>query len=198
MHAWEQEDGFRGPDLQTIGKALGAGFVPLSGVLVHDKVFQALASGSKLLSHGHTFQAHPLACAAALAVQRIVRRDGLLNNVRQQGVVLERLLREHIAPLQFVGDVRGRGLFWGVELMRNPQAKQSFSLVDKFDAQVVQVAMHLGLNILGSLGHSGDMHVDFVMLAPPYIVQEDDLAEMVAILRKAIVQVSARYKPGRL
>ncbi|KAJ4361275.1 hypothetical protein N0V95_002044 [Ascochyta clinopodiicola] len=190
MHAWEQE-GIRGPDLQTIGKALGAGFVPLSGVLVHDDVFQTLAQGSKTLAHGHTFQAHPLACAAALQVQKIIQRDGLVDNVRRQGRVLERLLRAEIAPLAHVADVRGRGLFWGVELMRDPVAKQPFSSTDNFCGRVVDAAMGLGLNILGNLGPSGHVQVDHVVLAPPYIVVEEDLEDMVALLRAAIEQVSS-------
>ncbi|XHG07603.1 hypothetical protein AWENTII_010740 [Aspergillus wentii] len=100
MHAW-QDEGIRGPDIQTIGKALGGGFIPLSAALLHEKIFDALCGGSKALAHGHTFQAHPLACAAAVAVQKIIQRDNLL----------EKLLHARFACLPFVGDIRGRGLF---------------------------------------------------------------------------------------
>ncbi|KAF2021652.1 PLP-dependent transferase [Aaosphaeria arxii CBS 175.79] len=192
MHAWEQE-GIRGPDVQTIGKVLGAGFVPLSGVLVHERVFQALVGGSKALLHGHTFQAHPLACAAALAVQKIVRRDNLLENVCEQGLILEKQLRERIAPLPYVADIRGRGLFWGVELMRDPQSKEPFDRSDNFCGKVVDVAMDLGLNLLGSLGHSGELQVDHVIVAPPYIVEEADVVEIVGLLHEAISRVGAEY-----
>lgn len=198
MHAWEQEEGMRGPDIQTIGKALGAGFVPLSGVLLHDDVFQALAKGSKTLAHGHTFQAHPLACAAALAVQKIIRRDGLIANVQRQGRTLERLLQTQIAPLTHVADVRGRGLFWAVELMLDVATKQPFSRSDNFCGRVVETAMDLGLNILGNLGHSGELQVDHVILAPPYIVQEQDLMDMVGLLREAITRVSSSRRPSRM
>ncbi|KAM0217541.1 hypothetical protein ACHAQD_007284 [Fusarium lateritium] len=102
MYAWEQE-GISGPDIQTIGKALGGDFIPLSGVLLREQVFEALAAGSGGLAHGQTFQAHPVAYAAALKVQQIVRDEDPLGNFSQMGVVLERLLNTHIAPIDIVG-----------------------------------------------------------------------------------------------
>lgn len=116
MHAWEQE-GICGPDIQIIEKALGAGFVPLSGVMLHEKIFQALSSEFGGLAYGHNFQAHPLACAAAVAAQKIIRRDNLLERVCNMGAILESLLYRQIRPLPYVGDIRGRGLFWAVEFM---------------------------------------------------------------------------------
>ncbi|RSL72934.1 hypothetical protein CEP53_000964 [Fusarium sp. AF-6] len=99
MHAWEQEN-ISGPDIQTIGKALGGGYIPLFAVLLCSKIFDALADGSGILAHGHTFQAHPVACAAALEVQRIIRDEDLLGNVARMGQVLEPLLKEKIGPLE--------------------------------------------------------------------------------------------------
>ncbi|KAJ0110301.1 hypothetical protein J7T55_000734 [Diaporthe amygdali] len=168
MHAWEQED-IRGPDIQTIGKALGGGFVPLSGVLLHHKIFEALSQGSKVLAHGHTFQAHPGACAAALAVQKAIRNEKLIAKVADMGRVLERLLNEQIAPLNIVGDIRGRG--------------------------VVNCALELGLNILGNLGQTGTVYVDHVIISPPYIVTEEELQHIVAILRTAIMKVAEATFP---
>ena len=129
MHAWQQE-GISGPDIQTIGKALGAGFVPLSGILLNTRVFEALANGSGDIANGGTWQvylasiknlelwktkkcllqAHPAACAAALAVQKIIQRDHLIERVRMMGEILEKSLQDTVAPIPFVGDIRGRGL----------------------------------------------------------------------------------------
>ncbi|KAL6364413.1 hypothetical protein LRP88_01814 [Fusarium phalaenopsidis] len=189
MHAWEQEN-ISGPDIQTIGKALGGGYIPLSGVLLRSKIFDALADGSGLLAHGHTFQAHPVACAAALEVQRIIRDEDLLGNVARMGQVLERLLKEEIGPLEYVGDIRGRGLFWAVEFVQDRSAKTPFPSGLRLCHQIVDKALDLGLNILGNLGTTGEVHVDHVIMAPPYVVTESELRRMVGILREAIEAVT--------
>ncbi|KAJ3521425.1 hypothetical protein NM208_g13293 [Fusarium decemcellulare] len=188
MHAWEQE-GISGPDIQTIGKALGGGFIPLSGVLLRSKIFDALADGSGGLAHGHTFQAHPVACAAALEVQRIIRDEDLLTNVKEMGKVLEALLKENIGPLEVIGDIRGRGLFWAVELVQDPRNKIPFLASLRLCNRIVDKALGLGLNILGNLGETGEVHVDHVIISPPYIVTESELERMVGILREAIQAV---------
>ncbi|QPC78827.1 hypothetical protein HYE68_009579 [Fusarium pseudograminearum] len=188
MHAWEQE-GISGPDIQMIGKALGGGFIPLSGVLLRSKIFDAIAEGSGGLAHGHTFQAHPVACAAALEVQRIIRDERILTNVQKMGTVLEHLLRDHIGPLEFVGDIRGRGLFWAVEFVQDRQSKTPFPASMRLCHGIVGKSLDLGLNILGNLGQTGEVHVDHVIMSPPYVVTESELERMVDILRTAIQAV---------
>lgn len=107
--------------------------------------------------------------------------------------MLEQLLRTHIEPLPFVADIRGRGLFWGIEFSLDTKAKVPFPPSDKFCSSVVEVALDLGLNILGNLGQTGEYYVDHVIIAPPYIVQEQDLGEIVDLLREAIEQVALSY-----
>ncbi|KAJ5946182.1 hypothetical protein N7454_003021 [Penicillium verhagenii] len=192
MHAWEQED-IRGPDIQTIGKALGAGFVPLSGVLLHQKIFDALSAGSGGLAHGHTFQAHPLACAAAIAVQKIIKRDNLLDKVSRSGAKMYGILTTQLGPLPFVGDIRGRGLFWAVEFVLDKKEKTAFAREDDFCGKVVQNARNMGLNIIGNLGHTGEYQVDHVLICPPYTTTDFELLEMCSILRNAIAKTSADY-----
>ncbi|KAL2862747.1 pyridoxal phosphate-dependent transferase [Aspergillus lucknowensis] len=192
VHAWEQE-GIRGPDIQTIGKALGAGFVPLSGVLLHQKIFDALSAGSNKLAHGHTFQAHPLACAAAVAAQKIIKRDNLIERAAQMGKKLEALLRKEIGPLPLVGDIRGRGLFWAVEFVLDKEQKTPFSPDVDFCAQVVRDSFDMGLNILGSLPRSGEYQVDHILVCPPYIVTDSELEEIVSRLSAAIVKTSQPF-----
>jgi adenosylmethionine-8-amino-7-oxononanoate aminotransferase len=192
MHAWEQE-GISGPDIQTIGKALGGGFVPLSGVLLNQRIFDALAGGSGVLAHGHTFQAHPTACAAALAVQKIIKRDNIIENVRKMGKVLEQELYQAMSDLPFVGDIRGRGLFWAVEFVLDPATKIPFPVSHNFSNRIVEVAVDLGLNVLGNIGKTGEIDVELIIISPPYIVTEEEIKQIIHLLRRAVSVVADEY-----
>ncbi|KAI9039058.1 uncharacterized protein KD926_010043 [Aspergillus affinis] len=192
MHAWEQED-IRGPDIQTIGKALRAGFVPLSGVLLHEKIFDAPSAGSGGLAHGHTFQAHPLACAAAVAAQKIIAHDNLIGRVNIKGQKLAALLRTEIGPLPLIVDIRGRGLFWAVEFVLNKDLKTRFPVEASLCSQVVKNSLKMGLNILGNLGHTGQYQVDHILVCPPYTVGDGELEEIVAILKAAIIETGQPF-----
>jgi adenosylmethionine-8-amino-7-oxononanoate aminotransferase len=112
LHAWEQEDVV--PDLQTIGKGLGGGYLPISGILIRDKVVDALDRGTGVFKHGQTYQGHPVSCAAALAVQKVIKEENLLANVREMGALLESQLKSRLSDHPHVGNIRGKGLFWGV------------------------------------------------------------------------------------
>lgn len=112
LHAWEQESVV--PDIQTIGKGLGGGYAPASGLLINDRVVQALDKGSGAFRHGQTYQGHAISCAAALAVQRVIQEEGLLANVRNMGESLGSQLAQRLGTHPNVGDIRGKGLFWGV------------------------------------------------------------------------------------
>ena len=116
LHACEQEGIV--PDLMTIAKGLGGGFQPIGAVLAHERLVAALSAGSGFFQHGHTYLAHPVACAAALAVQRVIERDGLLLNVRLPGpIVPDGCWTDRFGSHPHVGDIRGRGLFWAIELV---------------------------------------------------------------------------------
>jgi len=112
LHAWEQEGVV--PDLQTVAKGLGAGYMPVGALLVGNKVADTLTQGSGAFSHSQTYQGHPVACAAAFAVQTAMKEDNMLQNVQEMGKVLGEKLKERLAGHKNVGDVRGRGLYWGV------------------------------------------------------------------------------------
>lgn len=118
LHAWEQEGVV--PDLQTVGKGLGGGYAPVSALLIGEKIVQAIDRGTGAFRHGQTYQGHPISCAAALAVQKIIKRDNLLENVRAMGAYLEERLRDQLGGHPFVGDIRGKGLFWGVSFCLFP------------------------------------------------------------------------------
>jgi len=112
LHAWQKSGVV--PDIQLIGKGLAAGFAQISGMLVGPKVADAFSKSGETFSHGHTFQNFPLACATALAVQKIIVDDKLLENVRTMGMLLEMRLKARIGSHRYVGNIRGVGLFWGV------------------------------------------------------------------------------------
>lgn len=112
LHAWEQEGVV--PDIQTMGKGLGGGYAPVSAVLISEKIVEALDKGTGSFRHGQTYQGHPVSCAAALAVQKVIQEENLLENVRDMGAYLESQLKKRLADHPHVGDIRGKGLFWGV------------------------------------------------------------------------------------
>ncbi|KAL7901226.1 pyridoxal phosphate-dependent transferase [Trichoderma sp. SZMC 28014] len=146
-----------------------------------------------VLAHGHTFQAHPTACAAALAGQKIIKQENILEQVRRMGDFLEAELKEELGHLVHVGDIRGRGLFWAVEFMRDPEAKTLFLTEHNFSNRIVEVAAELGLHILGNLGKTGKIDVELVILATPYIVKEDEIKAIVQLLKTSIVMVTEEH-----
>ncbi len=143
-------------------------------MLIGGKIFEAFAEGSGAFQHGHTYMGHPLACAAALAVQKVIRRDNLLDNVRKQGALLSRRLNERFGNHPFVGDVRGRGLFQGVELVADRGTKEPFDPKLKLHARIKREAMARGLMVYPMGGTIDGARGDHVLLAPPFIVDAED------------------------
>lgn len=115
LHTWQQEDVV--PDLQGIAKGLGAGYAAIGALLVNQRVVDALYKGTGAFNHSQTYQAHPVACAAACKVQEIIHGDNLLANVRRMGEYLGKLLNERLGSHPHIGDIRGRGLFWAVSFI---------------------------------------------------------------------------------
>jgi adenosylmethionine-8-amino-7-oxononanoate aminotransferase len=184
LHACEQER--IAPDLMAVAKGLGGGYAPIGAVLVGARVFGAFERGSGLFQHGHTYMGHPLACAAALAVQRVIRRDDLLTNVRRQGERLAQRLSERFGNHPYVGDVRGRGLLRVVELVRDRAGKEPFDPRHKLHARTKQEAMARGLMIYPMGGTIDGARGDHVLLAPPFIVDEAGIEAIVSRLGDAV------------
>jgi adenosylmethionine-8-amino-7-oxononanoate aminotransferase len=184
LHACEQEG--ISPDLMAIAKGLGGGYAPIGALLMQDKIFQAVAHGSGAFQHTHTYMGHPLACAAALAVQRVIRRDNLLANVRAQGAHLSRRLKERFGNHPFVGDVRGRGLLQGVELVADRGTKETFEPKLKMHARVKRAAMARGLMIYPTGGTVDGVRGDHVLLAPAFIIDATAIDTIVERLGEAI------------
>jgi adenosylmethionine-8-amino-7-oxononanoate aminotransferase len=184
LHACEQ-DGVA-PDLMTVAKGLGGGYQPIGAVLLSQRIFDAFANGSGLFQHGHTYICHPIACAAALAVQEIIERDNLLANVRVMGAHLSRRLSERFGNHAHVGDIRGRGLFMGVELVEDRLAKTPFDPKLKLNAKIKREAMARGLAVYPGGGTIDGVNGDHVLIAPPFIIDAATVDAVVERLGDAI------------
>ena len=169
-----------------MAKGLGGGYQPIGGVLINGRIVDALNAGSGGFMHGHTYQAHPVACAAALEVQRIIRDDNLLDNVRAMGVRLESALIERFGNHHNVGDVRGRGLFWALEFVADRATKQVFDPKLKINERVKREALARGLAIYPMGGTIDGMQGDHVIVAPPYIATASDIDTIVDRLGAAV------------
>jgi adenosylmethionine-8-amino-7-oxononanoate aminotransferase len=184
MYAIEQEGVV--PDIITIAKGLGAGYQPIGAVLAQAALVDQLRQRSGAFQHGHTYIGHPVAAAAALAVQKVIERDGLLAQVRMRGESLRRLLQDAFGTHEQVGDIRGRGLFMALELVRERATRQPFAPERKLHAAVKTQAMERGLMVYPMGGTVDGQHGDHILLAPPFIASEAELGEIVARLADAL------------
>ncbi len=193
LFACEQEG--VAPDLITVAKGLGAGYQPIGAVLVSDAVVRAIETRSGALQQGHTYMGHPVACAAALAVQEAIEEEGLLENVRTMGRRLETQLREAFGAHPHVGDIRGRGLFWALELVEDRGSKQPFDPGLLVHARVKREAQARGLLCYPSGGVADGVAGDHVLLAPPYIIDASHIDEMIETLRATLDAVVVAPEP---
>ncbi|MEM5299613.1 aspartate aminotransferase family protein [Burkholderia sp. JPY481] len=179
------EDGVA-PDMLTIAKGLGAGYQPIGATLVSDRIYQTIVGGSGFFQHGHTYIGHATACAAALEVQRVIAEDNLLANVQARGEQLRGRLRELYAQHAHIGDVRGRGLFVGVELVKDRVTKEPFDAKLKLHATIKREAFARGLMVYPMGGTVDGKSGDHVLIAPPFICTARDIDEIVSRLDDAI------------
>jgi len=187
LHACEQEGIV--PDILVLGKGLGAGYQPIGALLIDDAIFGAIAQGSRAFLHGHTYMGHPVGCAAALAVQHVIQRDDLVAAVARKGVLLERALRERFGDHRAVGDIRGRGLFWAIDLVADRSAKTPFNPSLRLNARIKERTMALGLICYPGGGTVDGLAGDHVLLAPPFNVDDGNLDEIVTLLAEALDSV---------
>ena len=174
------------PDLLAIAKGLGGGYQPIGAVLAQGKLVEAMSAGSGFFQHGHTYLGHAVACAAALAVQRVIERDGLLARVREAGERLQALLQASLGSHCHVGEIRGRGLFWGVELVQDRESKAPFDPQLKLHARIKREALTHGLMVYPMGGTVDGRYGDHVLLAPPFITSDTELAMIAELLRESI------------
>ena len=167
------------PDLVVIAKGLGAGYQPIGAVLVTKKIYDKIIAGSGFFQHGHTYLGHAAACAGALAVQRRLHDDGLLDRVGVLGSAFERRLRAAFGNHPHIGDIRGRGLFWALELVEDRASKRAFDARLKLNVHLKKEALNRGLLCYPMGGTVDAVQGDHVLFAPPFIIEDAQLDEIV-------------------
>ncbi len=184
LFACEQDDVI--PDIVTVAKGLGAGYQPIGATLVSGPIVEAIERGSGFFQHGHTYLGHPVACAAALAVQQTIVEERLLTRVEQQGAKLQALLTERLGDHPAVGDIRGRGLFRGIEFVADRSSKRPFPPELRLHGRIKAEAMARGLMCYPMGGTLDGREGDHLLLAPPFIVSDAQLETIVSRLEQAI------------
>lgn len=179
------------PDLIACGKGLGAGYVPLFATLVGDHVMAAIAAGSGRVGLGNTYCAHPLSCAVGEAVLDVLEDDGLVEAARVRGQRVGAALTDLAARHAIVGDVRGRGLLWAVELVRDRATREPFAPGLRVAERIGQAARRNGLILFTVSGTVDGVRGDHVMVAPPLCIAEDDLDDLLARLGAAVAETEA-------
>lgn len=188
LHAWQQE-GIT-PDIQTLGKGLGGGYAPIAALMMNQRIVDALDRGTGNFMHGQTYQGHPVACAAAFEVQNIIRSRKLVANVAAMGKLLEEGLKANLGSHPNVGNIRGRGLFWGIEFVQDKATKQAFAPEMGIAMRVHETGIGEPYNISlypGSGSVDGRVG-DHVILSPAYDVTEHEVGYIVSQTAKVVQQ----------
>ncbi|CAA21908.1 Aspartate aminotransferase family protein [Schizosaccharomyces pombe] len=189
MHAWEQEGVT--PDIQSIAKCLGGGYQPISGALVGHRIMNVFEQKDAAMAGFFTYQAHPIACSAALAVQTILRRDHLVERAAEMGKYLSEKLHETFDSHPNVGNIRGRGLFWGLEIVKDKATKECFPPEYKVGSLANKIGCEHGVFVYPGMGTIDGTRGDHVLLAPPYIITREQIDELVEALSKTITSTVA-------
>ncbi|NIM27745.1 MAG: aspartate aminotransferase family protein [Gammaproteobacteria bacterium] len=184
LYACDQEG--IAPDILTIAKGLGAGYQPIGATLCTDTIYQAIENGSGFFQHGHTYIGHPVACAAAHAVVTEIMDRRLLDRVLTQGVRLQKALVDKFGEHPNVGDIRGRGLFWGLEFVRERKSKAPFPPKIGFNKLFKKHAMSAGMICYPMGGTIDGQQGDHVLLAPPFTIDVGHIDEIVSKVDKAL------------
>jgi adenosylmethionine-8-amino-7-oxononanoate aminotransferase len=177
------------PDMICTAKGLAGGYQPIGAVLLQSRIFDAIINRHGHFEHGHTYIGHPIACAAALAVQKGIEEQNLIAAVRSRGAYLDRRLRQALEQNAFVGDIRGRGLLYGVEFVTDRESKSPFLAGDRISPRIKAAALERGLICYPGSGTADGLNGDHILLAPPFIATEQHLDELVDTLAAAIRDV---------
>jgi adenosylmethionine-8-amino-7-oxononanoate aminotransferase len=194
LYAIEQEGVV--PDLVALGKGLGAGYQPIGAVMARDHIVQRMRNGSGIFQHGHTYVGHPVAAAAALAVQKVIKRDCLLGAVTVRGASFRRMLRDAFGNHPHVGDIRGRGMLLALELVQDRETRRPFDPDLRLHAAVKRECMACGLMVYPMGGTIDGRRGDHVLLAPPFIATEADLSQITARLADGLARAFASVLPA--
>jgi|TARA_B110000459_G_scaffold94451_1_gene105548 adenosylmethionine-8-amino-7-oxononanoate aminotransferase len=177
------------PDILTIAKGLGAGYQPIGAMLCQDFIYDSIANGSGFFQHGHTYLGHPIACAASLAVLTKLINENMCKKVKDKGEILQKILERDLGQSQFVGDIRGRGLFRGIEIVKDRSTKEPFSKKLNVANKIKKEALNLGLICYPMQGTVDGVIGDHILIAPPFIINEDEINEISSKLKTTIENI---------
>jgi adenosylmethionine-8-amino-7-oxononanoate aminotransferase len=174
------------PDIMAVGKGLAGGYIPLAATILRKQLGDTILSEQGSFLTGHTYSGHTTACAAGLAVQRLIERESLVSRVRTRGEALRRELQDALKRFEEVGDVRGRGFLIGIELVRDRATREPFPAERALSQAIGRRAFEDGLICYPCAGHVGGVRGDTIIVAPPYNASEAELAELIEKLAGAI------------
>ena len=177
------------PDILTVAKGLGAGYQPIGAMICQNFIYDAIANGSGFFQHGHTYLGHPVACAASFSVLSKLVNENFPSQVREKGQYLQKNLELHLGQNQFVGDIRGRGLFRGIELVKNRSTKEPFPKKLNIAGKIKKQALDIGLICYPMQGTVDGSKGDHILIAPPFIINENEINEISTKLKSTIDQV---------
>ncbi|OBA26796.1 PLP-dependent transferase [Hanseniaspora valbyensis NRRL Y-1626] len=201
LNCWENylEPG-QFPDIQTVGKTLGSGYVTIAGVLVGPKIKEAYENGSGTVVGSHTYSSHGFNCGVALRIQQKIMREGLTKNIFEKGNLMGKKLTEAFADKHnIVGDVRGIGGFWTVEFVKDKKTKEVFDKKLDVGHKIQDVFFEKGLNVMGMQGCVSNRSGlgDFVLLAPSFVITEADVDEIVKRFVEGVEEYEQILKDGK-
>jgi adenosylmethionine-8-amino-7-oxononanoate aminotransferase len=185
------------PDIMTLGKGISGGYAALSAVAAPDRIVDAIAKGSGGFMHAQTFSHHPVACAAGVATMRYLKQHRLVERCARMGRVLHERLRP-LADLPHVGDVRGRGLLAGIEFVEDKASRAPLPRSAKFAERFAQAALDAGLTVWPNVGHADGTNGDLVMVAPPFIIEEEEIDEIVSRFTVALETTLKGSQPSAI
>lgn len=177
------------PDIIVFGKGISSGYVPLSGIVVRQHIYEEMARSGVNFSTGHTFSGNPLAAANALAVLKYMKKNDIVKKVEYKGLILEKALKEMMERCRMVCDIRGKGLLWGVEFSKDKSGRNFFYPKDNITERVVKACFSSGLIVYPSSGFIDGKYGDSVLISPPLIIAEKEINLLTELLETSIRSV---------
>ncbi|KIL75591.1 aspartate aminotransferase family protein [Bacillus badius] len=179
------------PDIMTLGKGMSAGYTPMAAAIVSDRIIEVIREGSQSIMSGHTYSANPQSAAVSLAVMNYIDEQQLLNQVNERGLYLSRGMQQLKQKHSIIGDIRGKGLLYGIEFVKNSRVgKSPFPLSEKITDQLINQAMKNGLLVYNASGAVNGQAGDAIIIAPPFVISEREIDHLLSILDETIRQLT--------
>lgn len=184
------------PDMIVLGKGMSAGYSPLAGVVVSERIVEVLKRGSGRFIHGHTYGGNPLSCATGVAVLNYMLKNGLIENAHKVGEYLGSSMKRELEDIPIVGEIRGIGMMWGIEIVKDRERREPFPRRENVASRAFNLLMEKGLLVYPGSGAADGVNGDHFMVAPPLILKKEEADEIVSILREGLMDLS-RELSGR-